>query len=429
MGMGMITAKSEDLAKELVLAYQELHEKLGYTEDARRCVSFIAETFRLVGRGLSCRTTIEQAAKYATPFLADYCAIDILENGSVSRVTLAAETIMPFQPLPKNVGSFIKEVIRSREPLRLTPYENQEFFATFSGLDAKNAILMPLVFGETEIGLMALVNKDSRQRSPLFYTTVVEYAERISMLIDHARMHAELQNALKAREEFISIASHELQNPLTVLKLQLGMMQLYSNSKEITLPPKIAKAKEAIEKAVEKLSWSVEDLFDVARMSSNQFEIMRNSVNLTKAFESVLEQTRPILHLAGCDIRTKLEPKVIGNWDKARMEQVLVNLLTNASKYAPNGPIDVTLFSDGPYARISVKDSGPGIPAESQSQIFDSFERLGARKAVKGLGLGLYICKKIVNAHGGRIWTESEPGQGANFKIDLPLDHQSAGVL
>lgn len=235
---------------------------------------------------------------------------------------------------------------------------------------------------------------------------------------------AELQVALKMRDEFISIASHELRTPLTTLSLQIQILLKYFNSSKFNEIPqdKILKAVHASEKQINNLSKLIGTLFDVTLMGSGKLRLHCQHMDLLECVKEVLCNMAPAIAQAGCEVHllTK-QANIHGEWDRMRIMQIIYNLLSNAVKYAPKKPIDIILEAQEFNVSLIIQDHGPGIEPENQEKIFERFVCLNNKTAVCGLGLGLYIVRQIVDAHGGHISLTSSPKMGAAFKIKLPL--------
>ena len=243
----------------------------------------------------------------------------------------------------------------------------------------------------------------------------------------------EVQRLLQLRDEFISIAGHELKTPLTPLCLQRQMIHKIMQSRG--LPESVKEQKleaylQMSERQIDALTKLVETLLDVSQIRLGRFSIKpETNVDLFNLVQEVVERHRPQWELAQSPVKVVLlgeSPK--GQWDKLRMEQAISNLLTNAIKYGRGKPIEMTISSGMPGARISVRDHGPGISQADQARIFNRFERAGSMDSFGGLGLGLYITRQIVTAHSGTIGIESEIGNGASFIIDLPLKPVTAAA-
>ena len=237
------------------------------------------------------------------------------------------------------------------------------------------------------------------------------------------KLEEDLKLALALRDEFLSVASHELKTPLTSLKLQLQMLNREVRPAENILPnvAKLSKSLSVSTKQVDRITALVENLLDVTRIQGGKLIIKPEESDLSEALEDSLDRFGGLFTEAGCTLKIMIEKNIIGVFDKSRIEQVFVNLLSNAIKYAPGEMIEISLTRKSEKAIFSVKDHGPGISHDKQRSIFERFARATNSRDISGLGLGLFISKEIVEAHRGAIRVESELGQGARFIVELPL--------
>ena len=234
---------------------------------------------------------------------------------------------------------------------------------------------------------------------------------------------AERSDAVRAREDFISIASHELRTPLTPLTLQLDRLRRMLGRKELGLE-EVGKLQASLERQTTRLTTLVEILLDVTRLRSGPMRLKREKVDLSALARETIDGLADHLRLARSELTIETTGPIEGLWDRVRLQQAITNLLTNAIKYGEGKPISVTVGHDdaGQRAQIAVKDQGPGIAKRDQARLFKRFERLPATgSAGGGLGLGLYITREIIEAHGGTVRLESRPGFGATFTCALPL--------
>ncbi len=236
-----------------------------------------------------------------------------------------------------------------------------------------------------------------------------------------------LADAVQARDEFLSIASHELKTPLTPLKLQLQSFLRQLDSDKIT-QARIEQAQRlaaSSNRQINRITRLVDDLLDVSRISAGQLNLNREEVDLRDLVAEAIERYTPQIQKAECQVEIFAPEPVTGHYDRLRMEQVVINLITNALKYAPGRPIFISVeefkTDETPCARLLVRDEGIGIAPENLSRIFNRFERAGTSCNVGGLGLGLYITRQIVEAHGGTIHAQSDWGKGATFVVELPM--------
>jgi signal transduction histidine kinase len=237
---------------------------------------------------------------------------------------------------------------------------------------------------------------------------------------------AERRQAVRARDEFLSIASHELRTPLTALKLTLGRADrlLAATDPVESSREDLARTVVWSERQVERLERLVDDLLDVSRLRADRLALQIGPVNLDELIRETAGRLGEQLTRAGATLELDIPQRVVAACDRGRIEQVVTNLVANAIKYAPGGPIRISLAADEARAQLSVRDQGPGIPKVEQARIFEQYRRLASAKHVGGLGLGLYIGRQIAESHGGALTVRSAPGEGAEFTLELPLASQ-----
>jgi signal transduction histidine kinase len=246
-----------------------------------------------------------------------------------------------------------------------------------------------------------------------------------------ARSNEELRDAVRLREEFLSVAGHELRTPLTPLKgfLALTLKRLEATP-EFPERERTLKALHSMSRQTDRLTRLVGELLDIARLRAGRFELERAPVELLPLVREVVER----FELAGSPgLRFELhapEEAVVGLWDGPRLEQVLTNLLSNAVRYSPQGGCVRVDFELGPdTVEVRVRDEGIGIPPESLPALFQPFVRAtnATSRHYGGLGLGLFICREIVERHGGHIRAESAGAQqGSCFHVRLPRQAQGS---
>jgi signal transduction histidine kinase len=227
------------------------------------------------------------------------------------------------------------------------------------------------------------------------------------------------QEATKIRDEFISIASHELKTPLTSLKLQTQMSKRLVTKAETFTPERIQKQLDYTIHQIDRLNKLVDDMLDITRINTGKLQLYKKPFDLSVLVEELVERFMPQFVSVGCQVKSQIEANIIGEWDSYKIEQVLNNLFSNAIRYSPRNPISIRLKKESDKAILNVQDQGIGIDPANMERIFERFER--ASSAASGLGLGLYITRQILDLHNGKIRVESELGKGSNFIIELPL--------
>jgi PAS domain S-box-containing protein len=231
----------------------------------------------------------------------------------------------------------------------------------------------------------------------------------------------EAGEAIQARDEFLSIASHELRTPLSALVLQLaGLQNALHEAKIQSLNAKLIGKVDKAVKATGRLTTLVDSLLDVSRIASGRLQLQPEACDLADVARDMIEREADPARRAGCELRCHVAAPIRGVWDRVRVEQILANLLSNAMKYGPGKPIEVTVATAGDAATIAVQDHGIGVSKADVERIFGRFERAVSMRHYGGLGLGLYITRQLVEAHGGTIRVTSEPGAGALFVVELP---------
>lgn len=234
---------------------------------------------------------------------------------------------------------------------------------------------------------------------------------------------AGLKRMIHARDEFLSAASHELRTPITTLSLQTeGLLAVGDSSNGHTAPlnDRLRRRLGAIRRQVVRLNQLVDQLLDVSQFIEGRLDLHPEEIDLQALLIDAIDLMRDSATTAGSPLLLRLHNEVVGHWDRVRLGQVITNLLSNAIKFGCGRPIEVELDADTTLARLAVRDLGEGIPRQEQERIFERFERVTSVHRHPGLGLGLWICKQIVDACHGTISVESEPGRGSTFSVQLP---------
>jgi two-component system sensor kinase FixL len=236
---------------------------------------------------------------------------------------------------------------------------------------------------------------------------------------ERARLWRKAQEEVRVRDEFLSIASHELRTPVTALQLQLQFLQRAAD--RAGWGPDVLLGKvEVLERQCRRIALLVNELLDVSRLRLGRLEMKPEEFDLVEVAQETAGHLRQEGVRLGSPIEVAAEGAVVGRWDRVRIEQVITNLLSNAIKFGQGKPIRLTVCRAGDRARLEVHDQGIGIDPGDRERIFGRFERAVSPHHFGGLGLGLYISHEIVAAHGGTIRLDSEPGSGTTFTVELP---------
>jgi signal transduction histidine kinase len=245
-----------------------------------------------------------------------------------------------------------------------------------------------------------------------------ELARRCAMAIDNARLYQRAKEAIGHRDEFLSVASHELRTPLAALQLTLQRFERAVAKSDID---EVKTRMERARRQIARLTELTEKLLDVSRIGSGKLELNVENVDLVPLVREMVERLGEAALQAGSTLTAILPDALTASCDRMRMEQVATNLLSNAIKFGSGKPIEIRLAAKDDRAELSVRDNGIGIASNKLGGVFDRFERAVSGRLYSGLGLGLYITRQIVEAHGGVVRVESQIGSGALFVVNFPL--------
>lgn len=232
--------------------------------------------------------------------------------------------------------------------------------------------------------------------------------------------------AVRARDEFLSLASHELRTPLTSLVLHAQLLQRALDGRADLQRRPVERFLHQTRRQVGRLTRLVDDMLDISRIEMGRLSLDPERVELCALTEEVIQRLGPQLREAGCAVSLYAPEPVEGRWDRYRIDQVLTNVLTNATRYGAGKPVVVSVGRVGEGAELRIRDHGRGIAPEDQERIFHKFERAVDKSEVSGLGLGLFIVREITSMHGGTVRVESALGEGATFVITLPTSASEA---
>jgi PAS domain S-box-containing protein len=227
---------------------------------------------------------------------------------------------------------------------------------------------------------------------------------------------AQMQEAVRVRDEFLTIVSHELKTPLTALQLQLQSLLQRTDAMDQKVTSKLERAN----RSGDRLADLIESLLDMSRIATGRLVLDRETCDLAELVRQVAEDLRMAAAKAGSELELQLAGPISGVWDRVRLEQVVINLLANAIKYGAGAPITICLRLEEGEALLVVRDRGPGVPDSDRERIFGRFERAASTRNYGGLGIGLYVTREILTAHAGSIRVENAPGGGAEFIVRLP---------
>lgn len=292
---------------------------------------------------------------------------------------------------------------------------------SFIPTDPITMIKLLLFFSE---GILLSLIIDNGKRSP----TIADYRRREKELKEKIgeleQQCAASNKEIKSRDEFLSIASHELKTPLTSMLLQT--QTALHNIKNVSLAhfsiENLLKMLESVENQTKRLSKMINDLLNISLITTGNLQLVPEQVDLEIVMSDVLDDFSARIQRENYEIIYTEHVSVVGQWDKIRIEQAISNLISNAIKYGKRKPIEIVIGKEKNFASVSVTDHGIGIPKEQQEKIFGLFERAVSPTEYKGLGVGLYITNQIIKAHGGTISVSSKVSQVTTFTVKLPIN-------
>ncbi len=399
---------------------------------------FLAEASGVLSRSLQITNVLRELARLFVPRIADFSAIYVTEQDGRKLKRLAVVCLDPgLDPVAESVldqlaleGPSQRVVWRALKEGRPTVLSDLGWSAPghsaeLEKLSVRTLLLVPIQAGERLGGAILLGARSPGAFGEDDLALAGEIGRRAGYTIENARLYEKAQRAISVRDEFLSIASHELKTPLTSLYLQLQLL-LRGVRGETTVavsPENSALLLESCRSQSRRLGRLIDELLDLTRIRAGKLELKLEDVDLTAIVKDVVARLGSERMQSGSKFHLELQSGVLGRWDRTRLEQVVTNLISNAIKYGAGRPITVSLERDGTreVARLSVRDQGLGISPEHQERIFERFERAINAKHISGLGLGLYIVKQIVGALGGEISLRSDVGQGSTFIVELPV--------
>lgn len=432
-----IAADTEHILGFVVLSYEDLMLTSAAVRDAERRARFLAEAGELLSASNEADQVLKDLAQLCVPAIADLCIVDALnEDGSIRRVevTRADSSLAALAAsiaVPTEEGTLrLSNILASKRAFLDAPDVTTPEGAALAALGVRSFITAPLMARGETLGALTLISATrERNYGEDDLDLATDLARRAALELDNARLYQQAQQATRARDDVLGIVSHDLRNPLNTINMAatflldvIGPAGLevpggVPDAPPVSLPPKL----NIIVRAVRRANSLIEDLLDVTRIDANRLSVDPAMIDGQLLLDEAL--------LDAASVSPDASIRVTHAWDgnpsrvladRSRIFQVFSNLVGNALKFTPKGgAIDVRGRLNGDEALFTIADTGPGIPAENLPHLFDRFwQARETRRA--GAGLGLYIAKGIVEAHGGRLWVESKLGAGTTFFFTLP---------
>ena len=405
-------------------------------KQAEENLRFLSETGNVLSALVDLESTMQKIARLAVPMLADWCVVNIFGQFGEAEYVAQAHRHVHREPALKRLVDYSARVrgssVLSHEENGTTEFQSEvsqaaldaiardaEHRALLAELNPVSFIVVPLSVRERVIGCITFANAESgRHYSAADVEMASELAHRAAVAIDNARLYKELKEAQRQKDDFLAMLAHELRNPLAAILYANELLKMTGDSD--------SQAAEVIDRQLATLTHLIDDLLDVSRITQDKIQLKKVPTDGAAVARRALATARPLIesrsHELVVDISDQPMPLEV---DLVRVEQILVNLLTNAAKYTPEGGrITVRAFPSSDQAIFNVQDTGVGIPAEMLPRVFELFTQVDQSldRSQGGLGIGLTVVRKLVEKHGGRVSVKSEgPGCGSEFAVGLPL--------
>jgi PAS domain S-box-containing protein len=375
-----------------VWSFRDISER----ERLLRSALFLSDASRLLA-SLDVEQALDGVARIALPYMGDGCAIDVFGAGGPRRL-----------------------VAISRDPR--TPMSLDLHPSVLAGhsliyqVGATSYLGVPLVMKDTLAGAITFCAATHRRYQPRDMEVAEELARRAALALDNARLYRNAQEALRARDDFLSVAAHEIRGPVTAIHLAAQTIK-QGKARPESLPNLLS----IVEREDRRLSQFVDELLDLGQIREGRLQLQFEAVSLGEVVRDVARRLDADLIRSGSSLSVVADANVVGQWDRFRLEQVSSNLLSNAIKFGLGRPIEIKIHGRAGRAVLSVKDHGIGIEPDVIPRLFKPFERGVSQRHYGGLGLGLHIVKTIVEAMRGTVGVESTPEAGTVFTIELPV--------
>ena len=432
-----IAADTEHILGFVVLSYEDLMLTSAAVRAAERRARFLAEAGELLSASNDADQVLKDLAQLCVPAIADLCVVDALnEDGSIRRVEVTrADSSMAALAasiaIPSAEGAlWLSNILDSKRANLHVPDLSTPQGASVAALGLRSFIIAPLMARGETLGALTLISATrDRNYGDDDVDLSTDLARRAALELDNARLYQQAQQATRARDDVLGIVSHDLRNPLNTISMASNFLLDIIGPAGLDIPggvpdaPPVALGPKLniIVRAVRRANSLIEDLLDVTRIDAKRLAVDAAMVD----GQSLLDEALLDADSGDTDAAIKVTHAWDGNpslvvADRGRIFQVFSNLVGNALKFTPKGgAIDVRGRLNGDEALFTIADTGPGIPPENLPHLFDRFwQARETRRA--GAGLGLYIAKGIIEAHGGRLWVESKLGAGTTFFFTLP---------
>ncbi|MBN8229567.1 PAS domain S-box protein [Corallococcus macrosporus] len=416
--------------------YAEVTRDITERKRTERMQALLAEAGRVLQPQAGAKELGAALTRLCVPEIADACVLYLPDGsgdvrpGAVTCADAATQTRL-WEPLMRRpsldepgparvVHTGRAERFAEVDPDRLPPSVSDSASAElWRALGVRSALSVPLVVDNRVLGALCLLStRPHRHYGAVDQAFLEELSARAALALDNARLMAATQNAL----ELIGVAAHDLGTPLSSLQLRLRRVRLQCAPAH-TDDTRLREGLLLAEEETKRLGRLVHNLLDLSRLSGGRLVLEAQPMDLAELAHEVASRHEDQAAAAGCALTVHAPSGARGRWDRQRLDRVLTNLVSNALKFGRGQPVEVhvDVDEDAHRIRMSVRDHGAGIPQEAQQRLFTRFERVTTDSRAPGFGLGLYIVRQLVEAHGGTIRVHSRLGEGAEFTVELPF--------
>ncbi|HEX8536537.1 MAG TPA: ATP-binding protein [Cystobacter sp.] len=419
---------------------ESLRKELGERQRSEAASAFLARAGGVLVESLDLEKVLPRIASVCVGPLADWCLIDLREDGGLRRAggahvdaakaPLLDELQRRYPPgldsrvpaaVATRTGTWVLESRVTQAGMRAQCVDDAHV-QLVSGLGLGSVLAVPLVVRGHALGAITLASARPERYGPVELALAEELARRAAIAIDNARLYRQAEQALRLRETFLSVAGHELRTPLLPLQLRLQSLLRRGRSGALFEPEVLLGEIAVAEWQTRRLGLLVDQLLDVSHLiAGNALVLRRKRMDLCALVAGVLEGVQRQISNSGSEVVRELHGPAVGEWDPRRLELVVMGLVQNALKFGEGRPIDVRVTPREGSVLLVVRDRGMGMSKSEQEHIFDRFNRGVPEQHFGGLGLGLYLTREVVRAHAGSIFLESEPGQGTTFTVVLAV--------
>jgi signal transduction histidine kinase len=429
-----IRATKEQTLELLVSSYSDLVRTSESVREAEQRARFLAEATELLSSTLDAQQVLADLARLAVPRLADLCATDLIATDGTRTRVAVVHAIAGVAQLagrgPDAQGAFVEQEMLDLQP-RIVPIPDAAALAALStdpdvlaalgGRGPQELIIVPLVARSRVLGVLQfVVLSETRTSRADEMPLILDLARRAALAVDNALLYEEAQRATRARDDVLAIVSHDLRNPINTIQMSTSFLLDVLNDPAAKDVPVIAQL-QVMQRATRRANALIQDLLDVSRIDAGTLAVATTAIDASLLIRDAVLELEPLV--VGKHLVFEHEwtgPDLLVAADRSRIGQIFSNLVGNAIKFTKaGGTVRIEGRRCGDMAEFDVVDTGAGIPAEHVPHLFDRFWQ-ASQTSRSGAGLGLFIVKGIVDAHGGSITVESAPGQGTRFRVSLP---------